>query len=48
MDEALALVGTLRRTAPDYQLGDFLRAFRFAPDAVESWRYYARRIGLDG
>ncbi|HEY5809195.1 MAG TPA: hypothetical protein VIT67_14575 [Povalibacter sp.] len=48
MDEALVLVGTLRRTAPDYQLGDFLRAFQFAPDAVESFRHYARRIGLDG
>ncbi len=45
-DEARAFVSRARTRVPDYGLEHFLRAFRFAPDAVTLFRKSARRIGF--
>jgi tetratricopeptide (TPR) repeat protein len=34
-DQARALVGRIRAELPRYAVGDFLRAFRFTPDAEQ-------------
>lgn len=45
-DEGSEFVSSIRRTVPNYQIDDFLGAFRFAPDAVTMFRRNAARIGL--
>ncbi|HZT46369.1 MAG TPA: tetratricopeptide repeat protein [Hyphomicrobiaceae bacterium] len=45
-EEARAAVAAIHRQLPHYRVGDFLAAFRFAPDAEERFRKVARRIGL--
>uniref|UniRef100_UPI00168B6839 tetratricopeptide repeat protein n=2 Tax=Geminicoccus harenae TaxID=2498453 RepID=UPI00168B6839 len=44
--EARAQMAQLRRSLPGYRIDDFLRAMRFAPDAVQLFR--AAAAGLDG
>ena len=46
-DEARAFVARIRERSPGYTVEDFLRAFRFAPDAAELFRRAAKQIGFD-
>jgi tetratricopeptide (TPR) repeat protein len=46
IEEARTLMGALRRTAPNYRLDDFFRAFRFLPETQESFRRCAERVGF--
>ncbi len=45
-EEAHTAAASIRRARPDYRIGDFLAAFRFAPDAVALFRQGAERIGF--
>jgi DNA-binding SARP family transcriptional activator/tetratricopeptide (TPR) repeat protein len=45
-EEAHTAAASIRRTRPDYRIGDFLSAFRFAPEAVAIFRQGAERIGF--
>ncbi|HVU04966.1 MAG TPA: hypothetical protein VHE30_24615 [Polyangiaceae bacterium] len=47
-DEAHAFVSRIREHLPNYDVEDFLRSFRFAPDAEGLFRKSARRIGFGG
>ena len=47
LDEARDALSSLRRSAPDYRLADFLAAFRFAPDGAAQFRRHAASIGWD-
>jgi DNA-binding SARP family transcriptional activator len=46
-DEARTFVTRVRERVPAYGVEEFLRAFRFAPDAEELFRQAARQIGFD-
>jgi DNA-binding SARP family transcriptional activator/TolB-like protein len=45
-DSARALVARIRNRLPDYDVEEFLRAFRFTPDIVKLIRHGARQIGF--
>lgn len=45
-DEARAITALIHKTHPDYRVDDFLKAFRFAPDAVPIYREQASTIGM--
>jgi DNA-binding SARP family transcriptional activator/TolB-like protein len=45
-DEGSEIVSSIRRTVPNYQMDDFLSAFRFAPDTAKTFRSYGARVGL--
>ncbi len=44
--EAHEYARKIRERVPDYRLGDFLTAFRFAPDAEASFRLAAGKVGM--
>jgi tetratricopeptide (TPR) repeat protein len=46
-DEARTFVTRVRERVPTYGVEEFLRAFRFDPDAAELFRQAARQIGFD-
>jgi thioredoxin-like negative regulator of GroEL len=46
LDEARAMLATIRKTAPDYRVDDLLATFRFAPDAAALFRKGAKRLGI--
>ncbi len=46
-EEARVLVARIRSRAPRYTVEDFLRAFRFTPEAEKLFRGSARKIGLE-
>ncbi len=46
-DEARALLARIRSRVPAYGVEDFLRAFRFLPEAEQLFRHGARRIGFE-
>jgi tetratricopeptide (TPR) repeat protein len=46
-DDARAFVTRIRERSPGYRYQDFLRSFRFAPDAVDMFRRAAKQIGFD-
>jgi TolB-like protein/DNA-binding SARP family transcriptional activator len=46
-DEARRYVARIRERLPGYSVEDFLRAFRFAPDVAQLFRFSARSIGFD-
>jgi TolB-like protein len=46
-DEARRYVARIRERLPAYSVEDFLRAFRFAPDDAQLFRFTARSIGFD-
>lgn len=46
VEDGRAFAATIRRTLPGYGIEDFLRTFRFAPDAVALFREAAKRLGL--
>jgi len=46
-DPARALVARIRDRSPSYDIGEFLRAFRFTPDLTKLMRQGARQIGFD-
>lgn len=46
-DEARAFVARIRERSPNYTVQDFMRSFRFAPDAAELFRRAAKQIGFD-
>ena len=48
LDDARSFVVRARDRVPDYTVEEFLRAFRFTPDAATLFREGARRIGFDG
>jgi TolB-like protein len=48
LDEARALVMSLRKRVEGYGLDDFLSAFHFAPETIALFRLNSKRIGLDG
>ncbi len=45
LNDARELVGSMRETAPNYRLQDFLTAFRFSPEAAQQFRTSVERIG---
>lgn len=45
-EEGRGFAATIRRTLPAYGVDDFLRTFRFPPDAEALFRQAARQIGL--
>jgi TolB-like protein len=47
LDEGRALAASIRKVTPSYSTGDFLDAFRFAPDTAALFRRGGQRIGLD-
>jgi DNA-binding SARP family transcriptional activator len=46
-EEARRYVERIRERLPGYSVEDFLRAFRFAPDDAQLFRFSARSIGFD-
>jgi TolB-like protein len=46
LDEARALVATIRQRQPGYGIADFLRAFHMDPDGAALFRSAARRVEL--
>lgn len=46
VEEGRAFAASIRRTLPGYGVEDFLRTFRFAPDAAALYREAARRLGM--
>ena len=46
-DEARRFVARIRERLPHYDVDEFLRAFRFAPEAEKLFRRAAQRIGFD-
>jgi DNA-binding SARP family transcriptional activator len=48
VEDARSFVARARDRVPDYTVEEFLRAFRFTPDAATLFREGARRIGFDG
>jgi tetratricopeptide (TPR) repeat protein len=45
-EEAAGFVGRIRQRLPGYDIEDFLRAFRFAPETEQLFRRIARPIGF--
>ncbi|MGH8177981.1 MAG: BTAD domain-containing putative transcriptional regulator [Steroidobacter sp.] len=46
LEEARTFVAAIHGISPNYEVADFLTAFRFAPDAAELFRQSAARIDL--
>jgi DNA-binding SARP family transcriptional activator/TolB-like protein len=46
LDEARAIMASIQRIRPGYDIDDFLSAFRFTPDAAAQFRSFARRIRM--
>lgn len=46
LDEARGVAASIHRSLPGYRVGDFLAAFKFAPDAEALYRSGAARIGM--
>jgi Flp pilus assembly protein TadD len=47
LDAARVHAAAVRRTRPDYAVGDFLDTFRFAPDGQALFRKAARQVGME-
>jgi hypothetical protein len=45
LDEARVHLAAIRKTLPQYEVGDFLKAMQFSPDDAAPFRKAASRIG---